>query len=205
MATANYRDGHPLALGVVGAAALLAAMVGEYLMHNPAQALDLQNCPRLSCYDHTGDPHYEPFPATAVILPNGSTFNITVYQVIVLGLGALILVSALACAMRTTRVRLGVLATVAVLLALTLVVFRAQGPLDLLVIHRQVCNVVCVKQPSQVVSYRPFPPGPRTDYSVWYMVPAAALGLLTAGLAFLPAWRRAASESASMLPRDAGN
>jgi len=187
-----YYDGRAFALGVVGAAALLAAMAGEYLMHNPAQALDLQNCPRLSCYDHTGDPHYEPFPATAVILPNGSTFNITVYQVIVLTLGALIVVSALACAMRTTHVRLGVLATVAILLALTLVVFHTQGPLDLLVIHRQVCNVVCVSQPSQVVSYRPFPSGPRTDYSFWYMVPAAALGLLTAGIAFLPAIKRTA-------------
>lgn len=38
MAKAIYRDGRAFALGVVGAAALLATMGGEYLMHNPAFA-----------------------------------------------------------------------------------------------------------------------------------------------------------------------
>src|SRR5690349_20196374 len=103
MEMAIYRGERAFALGVVGAAALLATAAGEYLMHNPAQALDLQYCPFLNCYNHTGDPHYEPYPATAVLLPNGSALNITVYQVIVLALGALIFASTLACAMRTTR------------------------------------------------------------------------------------------------------
>src|SRR5690348_861648 len=115
MEVSIYRGERAFALGVVGAAALLATMAGEYLMHNPAQALDLQNCPALSCYNHTGDAYYEPFPATAVLLPNGSALNISRYQVIVLTLGVLILVGALACAMRTTRARLGVLTTAAAL------------------------------------------------------------------------------------------
>jgi hypothetical protein len=188
MAMAFYRDGRAFALGVVGAAALLATMAGEYLMHNPAQAQDFRNCPDLSCLNKTGTLVLLPYPATAVVLPDGSTPNITLYQVMVLALGALIFASALACAMRTTLVRRSVLAAAAVLLALTLMFFRAQAPVDLVV-----GNPSVVPHPF-VIPYQPNPalvPGtPPFIDSFWFMAPAAALGLLTTGIALVPAGRR---------------
>ena len=68
-------------------------------------------------------------PATAVVLPNGATLDITIYQAIVLTLGALIFIGALVCAAWTTGTSRGVLVVAAVLPALTLVVFRAQAPM----------------------------------------------------------------------------
>lgn len=189
MAMAIYRDGRAFALGVAGAAALLATMAGEYLMHNPAQAQDFRNCPDLSCLDKTGTLVLLPYPATAVGQHDGSTLNITLYQVVVLALGALIFAGALACAKRTTLVRRGVLAVAAALLALTLMLFRAQAPVDLVV-----GNPSVVPHPF-VIPYQPNPalvPGtPPFIDSFWFMAPAAALGLLTAGIALLPAKRRA--------------
>jgi len=188
---AVYRDGRAFALGVVGAAALLATMAGEYLMHNPAQAQDFRNCPDLSCLNKTGTIVLLPYPATVVILPDGSALNITIYQIIVLTLSAMIFAGALACAARTTLARRGALAVAAVLLALTLMFFRAQAPFDLVV-----GNPTLVPHPF-VIQYQPNPafvPGiPPFIDSFWFMVPAAALGLLTAGIAFLPATRRQAS------------
>jgi len=201
MAKAIYRDGRAFALGVVGAAALLATMGGEYLMHNPAFAQDWHSCPDLSCTPRTGTLVPIMVSATAVILPDGSALNITIYQVIVLAFGALIFVSALACAMRTTPARRDVLAVAAVLLALTLVFFRAQPPM-----MRIFPFTSCIEACSKIVPYQPIDPGnPRMVNPFWFMAPAAALGLLTAGLAFLPVERRAASESASTLPQDAGS
>lgn len=189
MAKRLYYDGRAFALGVVGAAALLATMAGEYLMHNPAFAEDWHSCPDLSCTLRTGTLVPITVPATAVILPKGSALNITIYQVIVLTIGALILVSALACAMRTTPARRDVLAVAAVLLALTLVFFRAQPPM-----MRIFPFTSCVETCSKIVPYQPIDPGnPRIIDPFWFMVPAAALGLLTAGIAFLPAPRRRAT------------
>ncbi len=181
-----YYDGRAFMLGVLGAVALLATMAGEYLMHNPAQAQDFHNCPDERCIFRTGTIILVPNPATAVILPSGSTLNITLYQVIVLTLSALILVSTLACAKRTTYARRGVLAVAAVLLALTLVFFRAQAPTDLVV-----GNPSVVPHPF-VILYQPITPAPPLIDSFWFMVPAAALGLLSAGIAFLPAVKRTA-------------
>ena len=185
-----YYDGRAFALGVVGAAALLATMAGEYLMHNPAQAQDFRNCPDLNCLNKTGTLVLLPYPATAVVLPDRSTLNITLYQVIVLTLGTLILVGALACAKQTTLARRLVLAVAAALLALMLMFFRTQAPVDLVVGNSSV-----VPHPF-VIPYQPNPalvPGtPPFIDSFWFMVPAAALGLLTAGIAFLPAPRRRA-------------
>ena len=141
LAMAIYRDGRAFALGVVGGAALLATMAGEYLMHNPAQAQDFRNCPDLDCLNKTGTLVLLPYPATAVVLPDGSTLNITLYQVIVLALGALIFASALACAKRTTLARRIVPAVAAVLLALTLMFFRTQAPVEQIVTGLPSCNV----------------------------------------------------------------
>jgi len=199
LAMAIYRDGRAFALGVVGGAALLATMAGEYLMHNPAQAQDFRNCPDLDCLNKTGTLVLLPYPATAVVLPDGSTLNITLYQVIVLALGALIFASALACAKRTTLARRIVPAVAAVLLALTLMFFRTQAPVEQIVTGLPSCNVqgVCSDhQQPRIIPYQPNPalvPGtPPFIDSFWYMVPAAALGLLTTGIALLPAGRRPA-------------
>lgn len=109
---------------------ILSTMVGEFMMHNPAQAQDILHCADLGCLSmKTGTIGYEPLPATAVVLRNGYTLDITHYQVIVLGLGVVIFISALACAMRTTPARILVLAFAAVSLALTLKFFRAQPPM----------------------------------------------------------------------------
>jgi hypothetical protein len=106
----------------------------------------------------------------------------------VLALGALIFASTLACATRTTLARRIVLAVAAMLLALTLMFFRAQAPVDLVV-----GNPTQVPHPF-VIPYQPNPalvPGtPPFIDSFWFMAPAAALGLLTTGIAFLPAPRR---------------
>ncbi len=194
-----HYDGRAFALGVVGGAALLATMAGEYLMHNPAQAQDFRNCPDLDCLNKTGTLVLLPYPATAVVLPDGSTLNITLYQVIVLALGALIFASALACAKRTTLARRIVPAVAAVLLALTLMFFRTQAPVEQIVTGLPSCNVqgVCSDhQQPRIIPYQPNPalvPGtPPFIDSFWYMVPAAALGLLTTGIALLPAGRRPA-------------
>ncbi len=208
MAKAIYRDGCAFALGVVGAATLLATMVGEYLMHNPARAQDILHCINSHCLDiQTGTFGQVPYPATSVTLLNGSTFNITLYQVIVLGLGALDFVGAIACAKRTTGAGRLVLAAAAILLALTLVLFRAQPPM-LLTIPPGGCDSSCRTHPTLLPyeqRYPGFPAAPPLIDSVWFMAPAATLGLLTAGLAFLPAWRRAAGKIASTLPRDVGS
>jgi hypothetical protein len=189
-----YRGERAFALGVVGAATLLATMAGEYLMHNPTQAQVwhaclLDNCPTFDVFG------YVPLPATTIVLPGGATLGITLYQILVLALGALILGSALACALRTTRARQMVLAAAAVLLALTLMVFHAQAPTQLVV-----GNPAFVPHP-YVIPYVPrdyigrpngIPQPPPMIDPFWFMAPAAALGLLTAGLAILPAARRTA-------------
>lgn len=191
MAKRLYYDGRAFALGVVGAAALLATMAGEYLMHNVSLiefefACNVDICPQFAVS----------VSPTAVILPDGSALNITIYQVIVPALGAVIFVSALACAMRTTRARLGVLATAAALLALTLLVFRAQTPM-VQIIPIGGCDARCVTNPEII----PFASSHTINLSTkpkmvdpfWFMVPAAALGLLATGIAFLPAARRRAT------------
>jgi hypothetical protein len=207
MAMAIFRGKRAFALGVVGGATLLATMAGEYLMHNPAEAQDLHTCMFTGLCRFNNVVGYFPLPATAVVLPNGTTLDITLYQMSVLALGALIFASALACAMRTTLSRWVVLAVAAVLLTLTLVVFHAQEPTLLFAVHLPSCNGdgVCIDQPHKVVPYAPYTPrGPYGEYApgapgapplinpIWFMVPAAALGLLTAGIAFLPAERRRA-------------
>ncbi len=198
MASTIYQDGHPFTLGVVGGAALLATMAGEYLMHNPAQAQDWNACAQGACRVN-GGVIFIPLPATVVVLPGGATLDITLYQIIVLALGALILASALARAMRTTLARRLVLAVAAALLALTLVVFHAQAPMQSLVSIAGQCNVEGICQPQQRgVPYVPAS-GVQNGHApvsvslidpFWFMAPAAALGLLTAGIAFLSAARR---------------
>jgi hypothetical protein len=196
MEMAISRDGRALALRVAGSAALLATVVGEHLMHNPAKAQDIHACiVSGTCFDNiTGTVLPIPYPATAVTLLNGSTFNITLYQVIVLGLGTLILASALASAKRTTLVRRLVLAVAAIFLTLTLVLFHAQAPL-VQIPPIGGCDESCFAHP-QLVPYEqryPGPPAPRSLIDpFWFMAPAAALGLLTAGIALLPAARRRA-------------
>ncbi len=183
-----YYDGRAFALGVAAAAALLATMAGEFLMHHVAgvdfeYACNVDRCPMFA----------EPVPTTAVVLPNGSTLNITIYQVIVLTLGVLILVGALACAARTTQARRGMLATAAMLLALTLVFFQAQTPM-VQIIPNGGCDASCVSNPNII----PFALShtinlftkPKMVDPFGFMVPAAALGLLTASIAFLPVPRR---------------
>src|SRR5690242_19811392 len=71
-----YRGERAFALGVVGAATLLATMAGEYLMHNPTQAQVwhaclLDNCPTFDVFG------YVPLPATTIVLPGGATLGIT--------------------------------------------------------------------------------------------------------------------------------
>ena len=203
MVKAIFRDGRAFALGIVGGAALLATMAGEYLMHNPAQAQDWHACAVNTCR-HNNVVSYVPLPATSVMLPNGSTLGITLYQIIVLTFGALILAGALACAARTTYARWLVLAVAAVLLALTLVFFRAQAPTQSLVFGRPTCSEICGDQQPRIVPYVPVQhvsfssSGSHENVSVplidslWFMAPAAALGLLTAGIALLPVPRRRA-------------
>lgn len=205
---AIHRDGRAFALGVVGAAALLATMAGEYLMHNPAQAQDILHCTNSHCLDNqTGAFGQVPYRATSVILLNGSAFNITLYQVIVLALGALVFVGAIVCALRTTEARRLVLAVAAMLLALTLVLFRTQPPL-LQTIPPGGCDALCRTHPTLLPyeqRYPGFPAAPPLIDSVWFMAPAAVLGLLTAGIALLPVSRPVASKIAPTLPRDAGS
>jgi hypothetical protein len=197
MAKTIYRDGRAFALGVVGAAALLATMAGEYLMHNPAKAQDWHACIESnSCFDNiTGTILPIPYPATAVTLLNGSAFNITRYQVIVLTLGTVILASAFACAKWATLVPRLVLAVAAVLLALTLVVFHAQAPM-VQIPPIGGCDESCIAHP-RLVPYAhryPGPPAPRSLIDpFWFMAPAVALGLLATGIAFLPAEKRDAT------------
>ncbi|HST87225.1 MAG TPA: hypothetical protein VLJ14_02515 [Ktedonobacterales bacterium] len=194
MAKARYRDRHAFALGVIGGAALLATMAGEYLMHNIAQ-VELWN----ACYVDRCPEFEKPLPATAVTLPGGSTLDITIYQVIVLALGALIFIGAIACAVQATRTSRGVLAVAAVLLALTLMFFHAQTPRNLKIpIGGCIVGGSCFTNPEIVpftsthsVNGVPVPP-PMVN-PVWFMVPAAALGLLTASIALLPAARRQAT------------
>jgi hypothetical protein len=185
----------------VGGAVLLATLAGEYLMHNPAQAQDWHACVVSTCRSNNVI-RYVPLPATSVLLPNGSMLGITLYQIIVLTFGVVIFASALACAARTTFARRIVLAVAAVLLALTLVVFHAQAPTQSLEFGRPVCAEICGDQQPRVVPYVPVQhvsfssSGSHENASVplidsmWFMVPAAALGLLTTGIALLPVTRR---------------
>src|SRR5690349_17193522 len=145
MAKRLYYDGRAFALGVVGAAALLATMAGDFMMHNPALGQDILHFTELFV-NVTGAFGQVPYPATAVVLPNGAPFDITIYQVIELVLGALVFVGAIACALRTTKARRLVLAAAALLLALTLVLFRAQPPL-LLTIPPGGCDASCRSHP----------------------------------------------------------
>src|SRR5690349_1627994 len=176
---AIYRDGRAFAPGVVGAAALLATMAGEYLMHNPAKAQDVHACIESnSCFDNiTGTVLPIPYPATSVTLLNGSTFNITLYQVIVLALGTLILASAFACAKRTTLVPRLMLTVAAMFLALTLVFFHAQAPMVQIPLIGG-CDESCIAHP-RLVPYEhryPGPPAPRSLIDpFWFMMPAAVL------------------------------
>jgi hypothetical protein len=203
MARAIFRDGRAFALGVVGAATVLATMAGEFLMHNVAFAEDWHSCPDLSCTARTGTGVSLTYPATAVILPNGATLDITIYQVIVLALGALIFLGALACAAWTTHISRGVLAVAALLLALTLVFFHGQPPM-MQKFPIGGCDASCFTHP-ELVPYQPIIPGDPLIDPFWFMAPAAALGLLTAGLAFLPVARREASKIVSTLPLDGGS
>lgn len=188
---ANYRNGHAFALGVVGAVAMLATMAGEFMMHNPAQAQYLLHFADLFV-NQSGAFGQVPYPATSVILPTGAKLDITHYQVIVLALGVLVFIGAIACALRITLAGRLMLAVAAVLLALTLVVFHAQPPM-LQTIPPGGCDESCLSHPILLPfeqRYPGFPAAPPLIDSFWFMVPAAALGLLTTGIAFLPARRR---------------
>src|SRR5690349_1734160 len=151
---AIFRDGRAFAIGVAGGAALLATIAGEYLMHNPAQAQDWHACVVVTCRSDNVV-RYVPLQATSVVLPNGTTLDITLYQLIVLTFGAAILAGALVCAARTTLARRLVLAVAALLLALTLVVFHAQAPAQSLEFGRSVCAEICGDQQPRVIPYVP--------------------------------------------------
>lgn len=120
-----------------------------------------------------------PMPTTSVTLPDGSVLGIGVYAGLVIANGVLVAVAALVCA--RGRPRLGwrlVLCGAAALLACCLAFFHLPPPARLIgVVGPCFTTNSCLPEVS---------PYPSAIPSVWYVVPAAALGLLAAVLGLLP-------------------
>lgn len=168
-------------LRLAGAVAVLAVMVGMYCVENPAQAHEWRICGFPVGCNYLGNAIVTALPATSVTLPGGSPLDIEIYTAVILALGAGIAVAAFVCAARPTLVRRVMLGASAALLALSLVVFYLPPPTASVLVKPYPCFA-----PS-CFAVMPYPQGGPPILSVWYMVPAAALGLLAVGLGLLPA------------------
>lgn len=165
------------ALRLAGGGTAIAAAMGVFCVRNSGLVHEWRICSfPVGC--NYVDGSVSPLPTTSVTLPDGSALGIELYACLVIALGVLVAVAALVCAQGGAR--LGwrfVLCGVAVLLACCLVCFRLPQPARL-------TGVVgpCITTSSCPMEMSPYP---SAIPSVWYVIPAAMLGLLSAGLGLL--------------------
>ena len=181
-AAVALRRWHVIALRLAGSATAITAALGAFCVRNAALAHEWRICGFPVGCIYNGGP-VSPLPTTSVTLPNGSTMSIGLYAGLVIGCGVLLALAALAYAERPAQGWRLVLWATATLLVLSLVCFRLPPPTRLVdfVGPCLTPDGVC---PTEVDPY------PAAISSAWYVVPAAALGLLTAALSLLPAQQR---------------
>lgn len=172
------------ALRLAGGATAITAALGAFAVRNAGLMHEWRICGFPVGCNYNGVP-VSLLPTTSVLLPDGSAVGIWLYVGIISASGALVAIAALACAVRPLPGWRLVLCASAVLLALTLVLFRLPPPERSVGIMNQ-----CVAPSSCPTDIYPYP---FAISSVWYVAPAVALGLLTAVVGLFPLRSRGAS------------
>jgi hypothetical protein len=176
--TVALRRPQATALWLSGSATAIAAVVGVFCVRNASLAHEWRICGFPGGCNYQGNAAVSPLPTTSVSLPNGAVMSIGLYAGLIVGCGALLALAMLAYAERLERGPRLVLWAMAALLVLSLVCFRLPPPTRLVGLMGP-----CISTNSCPTEVDPYP---AAISSVCYVVPAAALGLLTALLSLIP-------------------